>query len=116
MLDILTRSIARAGGIEVPTDKHVVQRPSLRRPIIESLAESFTRGKLAFERWNLRRSTWLTLKALDDRTLRDIGLDRGMLYQVADDISQLRTANDDELPVALSRLAANDNDTPARAG
>ncbi|MCK4866620.1 MAG: DUF1127 domain-containing protein [Alphaproteobacteria bacterium] len=102
MLDILTRSIARAAGVEVPDNVRIVEPSPPRRSIFESLAE-------AFERWNIRRSTYLTLRALDDRLLADIGLHRGMLYDVADDISRLAVANDNELPVALSQLAANDN-------
>ena len=54
MLDILTRSIARAGGVEVPDNVRIVEPSTPRRSIFESLAE-------AFERWNVRRSTWLTL-------------------------------------------------------
>ena len=108
MMDILTRSIARAGGIEVPDNVRIFEAPSSRRPILEVLAE-------AFERWNVRRSTWLTLRELDDRTLTDIGLDRGRLHDVADEISRL-AVNDNELPVALSDLAANDNTRSARAG
>ena len=102
MLDILTRSIARAAGVEVPDNVRIVEPSPPRRSIFESLAE-------AFERWNIRRSTYLTLRELDDRLLADIGLHRGMLHDVADDISRLTVANDNELPVALSQLAANDN-------
>ncbi|MEN8197206.1 MAG: DUF1127 domain-containing protein [Pseudomonadota bacterium] len=105
MLDILTRSIARAGGVEVPDNVKIVEPSPPRQSIFEGLAK-------AFERWNVRRSTWLTLRELDDRMLADIGLHRGMLHDVADDISRLAVANDNELPVALSQLAANDN--PAR--
>ncbi len=108
MMDILTRSIARAGGIEVPDNVRIVEAPASRRPILEVLAD-------AFERWNVRRATWLTLRELDDRTLTDIGLRRGMLQDVADDVSRL-AVNDNELPVALSHLAANDNIGSARAG
>jgi hypothetical protein len=55
------------------------------------------------------------LRELDDRTLTDIGLDRGMLRDVADDMSRV-AVNDNELPVALSHLAANDNIDSVRAG
>jgi len=103
MLDILTRSIARAAGVEVADNQPIVEPSAPRRSIFESLAD-------AFERWNIRRSTYLTLRDLDDHMLADIGLHRGMLYDVADDISQLAVANDNELPVALSQRAANDND------
>jgi uncharacterized protein YjiS (DUF1127 family) len=108
MLDILARSIARAGGIEVPDNVRIVEAAASRRPILEVLAD-------AFGRWNVRRATWLTLRELDDRTLTDIGLDRGMLRDVADDMSRV-AVNDNELPVALSHLAANDNIDSVRAG
>ena len=108
MLDILTRSIARAGGIEVPDNVRIVEAAKSRRPILEVLAD-------AFGRWNVRRATWLTLRAMDDRTLADIGLYRGMLHDVADDVSRW-AANDNELPVALSQLAANDKNISARTG
>jgi len=102
MLDILARSIARAAGVEVPASIQIVEPPAPRRPIFRSLAA-------AFERWNIRRSTYLTLKQLDDRTLADIGLHRSMLLNVADDIGRFAAANDNKIPVALSQLAANDN-------
>jgi uncharacterized protein YjiS (DUF1127 family) len=108
MLDILTRSIARAGGVEVPDNLRIVEPSPPRQSILESLAK-------AFERRNIRRSTWLTLRELDDRTLADIGLHRGMLRDVADDIGRLAIANDNELPVALSQLAANDNPAHTQA-
>ena len=95
MLDILARSIARAAGVETPDNLRIVEPSPPRPPILESLAR-------AFERWNVRRSTWLTLREMDDRTLSDIGLHRGILYDVADDISRLVVANDNDidLPVA----------------
>lgn len=109
MMDIFTRSIARAAGVEVPDNVRIVEPSPPRQSILESLAE-------AFERWNIRRSTYLTLKRLDDHLLSDIGLHRGILHDVADDISRLGVANDIELPVALSEIAANDNGlaSPAR--
>ena len=102
MLDILARSIARAAGVEVPDNIRIVEPPAHRRSIFRSLAA-------AFERWNIRRSTYLTLKQLDDRNLADIGLHRSMLLNVADDIGRFAVANDNELPIALSQLVANDN-------
>jgi len=108
MLDILTRSIARAAGVEVPDNVRIVEPSPPRRSIFQSLAQ-------AFERWHVRRSTYLTLKQLDDRILSDIGLRRGILHNVADDISRLAVANDNELPAALSQLAANDNPPRAQA-
>lgn len=91
MLDILIRSVARAGGIEVPSNVRIIE-PSPARPSI------LKRAADAFERWNVRRSTYLTLKQLDDRTLRDIGLHRDMLRDYAGDLT-----------------AANDNTAPAKA-
>jgi hypothetical protein len=41
--------------------------------------------------------------------LADIGLHPDQLYDVADRIGLRAAANDNELPTALSRLAANDN-------
>jgi uncharacterized protein YjiS (DUF1127 family) len=108
MLDILTRSIARAAGVEVPDNMRIIEPSAPRQSIFKSLAE-------AFELWNVRRSTWLTLRELDDHMLADIGLHRGMLHDVADDISRLAVANDTDLPVALSQLAANDNPPRAQA-
>ena len=102
MLDILARSIARAAGVEVPDNIRIVEPPAHRRSIFRSLAA-------AFKRWNIRRSIYLTLKQLDDRTLADIGLHRSMLLNVADDIGRFAVANDNELPIALSQLVANDN-------
>jgi len=87
MLDILARSIARAAGVEVPDNIRIVEPAAHRRSIFRNLAD-------AFERWNIRRSTYLTLKQLDDRTLADIGLHRSMLLNVADDIGRFAVAND----------------------
>ncbi|MDH3230892.1 MAG: DUF1127 domain-containing protein [Alphaproteobacteria bacterium] len=106
MLDIFVRSISRAGGIEVPGDVRIVERPASRPSVLRRLAS-------AFERWNTRRSTYMTLQQLDDRLLKDIGLDRGQLHGVADEIGRRVAANDNALPLALSDLAANDNDRPA---
>lgn len=115
MMDILTSSIARAGGIDVLDKLTVVERPGPRRSILESLARAFGRGTQAFSRWHAQRSTYLTLQQLDDRILRDIGLERGMLSQAASGMAEFRPANDNEAPMALSALPANDNDNRARA-
>ena len=108
MLDILVRSVARAGGIEVPDDVRIVERPPSRPSVVKRLAA-------AFERWNIRRSTYLTLMQMDDRTLKDIGLHRGMLHDVADKAGRFAADNDNALPVALSDLAANDNEPATSA-
>lgn len=109
MLEILTRSIARAGGIEVPENVSITGSTADRRSVLAKVKE-------ALERWNIRRSTYLTLKHLDDRTLADIGLHRSMLHGIADDVSRLAAANDNARPVALSQLFANDNDPRGCAG
>jgi uncharacterized protein YjiS (DUF1127 family) len=106
MLDILLRSVARAAGVEAPDGVQMVERPPSRPSVVKRLAA-------AFERWNLRRSTYLTLRQLDDRMLKDIGLDRGMLHEVAGKMARHAAANDNVLPIALSDLAANDNEPPA---
>ena len=109
MLDALFRGIARAGGIEPPADVRIVERTPRGPSRLKRLVA-------VFERWNVRRSTYLTLKQLDDRTLKDIGLHRGILHDVADGVGRYAAANDNQLPVALSKLAANDNEPPAKAG
>lgn len=108
MMDIFVRSIARAGGIEVPDDARIFDTPPSRRSILKGLVQ-------AFARWNVRRSTYLTLQQMDDRMLKDIGLHRGALHRVAGEIGQRAAANDNVLPVALSDLAANDDDLSASA-
>lgn len=103
MLDSVYRGIARAAGVEVSSDVRIVEPPPSRPSIVRRLAA-------AFERWNTRRSTYLTLRQLDDRTLKDIGLSRGMLLNVADQIGRRAAAGGDTRPVTLPELAANDND------
>ena len=102
MLDSLYRGIARATGIEVPADVRIVEKTASR-------PSAFKRLAAALQRWNVRRSTYLTLQQLDDRILKDIGLHRGALYGVADEIGRRAAANDNVLPAALSDLPANDN-------
>lgn len=106
MLDSLYRGIARAGGVEVAADVRIVEKSPSRPSALKRLAA-------AFERWNVRRSTYLTLRQLDDRILKDIGLHRGVLHSVADEIGRRAAANDNLLPVAVSDLADNDNDPSA---
>ncbi len=108
MLDSLYRGIARAGGVEVSGDVRIVEKSPSRPSVLKRFAA-------AFERWNVRRSTYLTLRQLDDRILKDIGLHRGVLHSVADQVSRLAAANDNVLPVALRDLADNDNDPSAPA-
>lgn len=106
MLDVLVRGIARAGGIEVADEARIFEAPPPRRSILRRLSE-------AFERWNVRRSTYQTLKQLDDRMLTDIGLHRGMLEVVAEQLGRPAAANDNVRPVALADFVANDNERPA---
>ena len=108
MLDSLYRGIARAAGIEVRGDVRIVEDSPSRPSALKRFAA-------AFERWNVRRSTYLTLQRLDDRLLKDIGLERGALYGVADQIGRRVAANDNGRPVGLPDLAANDNDLSASA-
>jgi uncharacterized protein YjiS (DUF1127 family) len=108
MMDIFARSIARAGGIEVAQDARIFETPTSRRSFLKRIVQ-------AFERWNVRRSTYLTLQRMDDRLLKDIGLHRGALYSVAGEIGRQAAANENVLPIALSNLAVNDNDLSASA-
>lgn len=103
MLDSIYRGIAHAAGVEVPGDVRIVDK----HPSGPSV---FARIAAAFERWYKRRSTYLVLQQLDDKTLKDIGLHRGMLLSVADQVSRRAVATGDKQPVALRELAANDND------
>lgn len=88
MLDIVSRSIARAGGIEVPDHVRIVpaSRWTLRR-LLGAMAAGI-------RRWRDRRATYLALTALSDHHLQDIGLHRDMLDRAAADLSQVRFAND----------------------
>ncbi len=103
MLESIYRGIALAAGINVPRDVRLVRNPPARSSVLRRLVA-------AFERRNVRRSTYRTLQQLDDRTLRDIGLDRSGLLGVADAVARRAAANDNARPVALAQLAANDND------
>ncbi len=105
MLDILTRSIARAGGIEVADHIRIVPRPKPGKSALRRLAG-------AFSRYRARNSALKVLSRLDDRLLGDIGLHRGMLRDAADGIVDPRAANDN----AAAPRAANDNaDLPRSA-
>jgi len=108
MLDGIYRGIARAAGVEVPGHVRIVERVPPRTSALRRLAT-------AFERWNVRRSTYMTLRQLDDRTLKDIGLSRGMLLSVANQIAGRAVADDNAIPVRLPVLAANDNEPSVSA-
>jgi uncharacterized protein YjiS (DUF1127 family) len=105
MLDILSRSIARAGGIEIADHLRIVPRPgksALRRLV----------G--ALNRYRDRKSALRVLSRLDDRLLDDIGLRRGALRETANRLADLRAANDNATPAPR---AANDNaEAAATAG
>ncbi|UCH73731.1 MAG: DUF1127 domain-containing protein [Rhodospirillales bacterium] len=103
MLDSIYRGIAHAAGVEVVGDVRIVEK----HPAGPSL---FARIAAAFESWKRRRSTYLVLQQLDDKTLQDIGLHRGMLLSVADQIGRRTVGNRDARSVSLRELAANDND------
>lgn len=105
MLNIWTRSIARAAGVEVPEDKLPVA-PAERRRI--GLAR---RIAAAWRDWRDARVTRRALYRLNDRMLADIGLDRGRIDGVADELIRSRAANDN---FPLTRMPANDNRPPPR--
>ena len=85
MLDILSRSIARAGGIEVADHVRIVPKPG--KSVLRRLAG-------AFKRYRARKSALKVLSRLDDRALDDIGLHRGILYQAADRFAGQQAANE----------------------
>ncbi len=85
MLDILSRSIARAGGIEVADHIRIVPLPG--KSVLRRLAG-------AFKRYRARKSALKVLSRLDDRALDDIGLHRGMLREAADGFAGRQAANE----------------------
>ncbi len=87
MLDILSRSIARAGGIEVADHIRIVPRPKPGKSILRRLAG-------AVSRYRTRSSILKVLARLDDRSLDDIGLHRGRLYEAANRFAEQQAAND----------------------
>lgn len=110
MLDIWSRSIARAAGVEIPDTVRIVPagRPPRRR-----VRKLFAATAALYRQWLDRRETYRALAALSDHHLEDIGLHRGMLERAADDLAQLRFANDNR---AGGRVSANDNIAPRRSG
>lgn len=100
MLTIWTHSIARAAGVEIPTGPLPITSPAPRGfPLVRRL------GKV-WRAWRDRRETLRALQRLDDRMLADIGLNRGMIDGVAEDLVRSRPANDNR---PLPRVPANDN-------
>jgi uncharacterized protein YjiS (DUF1127 family) len=99
MMDILMRSVARAGGIEVPDDVRIFEAPPSRPSALKRLFG-------AFERWRACRSTFASLNQIDERTLNDIGLDRGNLHDVADNCGRGDEASSGSDREQAQRLAA----------
>ncbi len=82
MLDILIASIARAGGIEISPVRHTQVPTPAFRPV-----PLFGRLVAGYRRMRDRREAYRALARLDDHALRDIGLDRGMIGQAADELA-----------------------------
>lgn len=57
--------------------------PPLHRVSLRRLAESIAAGLAWFVAWRLERKAIEKLNALDDRLLRDIGVERGDIRRVA---------------------------------
>lgn len=89
MLNILIHSIARAGGVELPLARDTRSRnPDGRvRALLARMMASYRRQRD-------RRQTYRALARLSDHALRDIGLERGMIERVADDLASRTPAND----------------------
>ncbi len=94
MSTIQSRSIARAGGIEVADHIRVVPKPG--KSVLRRLAG-------AFKRYRARKSALKVLSRLDDRALDDIGLHRGILSEAADRFVGQQAAN--ETAEALDKAA-----------
>ena len=99
MLDILFRSVARAGGIEIPDHVRIVPPAKPRKSVLRRLAG-------AFSRYRARKSTFNILSRLDDRALADVGLRREVLRDIAGDMVHLRAAANESRSIPA---AANDS-------
>ncbi len=97
MLDIVMRSIARAGGIEVPADRRIVAPPPRGRSPIRRLVG-------AVERWFARRPARCASKPEGDRARPGIGPTRGVFQAASGGTARLGGVAD----CAISP-ACNDN-------
>ncbi len=95
MVGLLITSIARAGGIEVPANARLgpaptsnraeqPRRPGLTRRLARSLTQAAWRLLCRLETRRRTRTAIGELRALPDRTLRDIGLPRGEIHAVVE--------------------------------
>ncbi|MEE8505122.1 MAG: DUF1127 domain-containing protein [Kiloniellales bacterium] len=94
-MNIWFNAIARAGGIEVPTNARLASattsnradgphRPGLTRRLARSLAQAAWRLLCRLETWRRTRTAIRELRALPDRILWDIGLPRGEIHTVVE--------------------------------
>ncbi len=85
MSTIQSRSIARAGGIDVADQIRIAAKPG--KSVLRRLVG-------AFNRYRNRDSAIKALSRLNDRMLKDIGLHRGNIHDVADRFADSRATND----------------------
>ncbi len=112
MLELWSRSIARAAGVEIPDDVRILPENRTRRRTLRDRIAAIVAG---YRRWRDRRATYNALASLSDYHLRDIGLHRGMLERAADDLTHIRYANDNRPNWRDGRVPANDNLLPGRS-
>jgi len=68
----------------------------------------------AHARRRLRRETVRQLRALPDRTLRDIGIPHGQIWTVANDLVNSAAGNRDPEPAPAHHIAVNQNRPDSR--